>query len=291
MYAAKERRAGCEMYATEHDHYDPARLTLVAELRRAIDHRELELHYQPMASAQNGHIRGMEALVRWRHPEHGLIFPDQFIPLAEHTGLIRPLTAYVLDAALAQCRQWHESGRGLFVSVNLSAQSLLDVHFPQEVEALLAKWHVPAPWLKLELTESSIMSDPVRALRVLTKLSAMRLSLSIDDFGTGYSSFAYLRRLPVNTLKIDRSFVMGMKNDDNDEVIVQSIVDLGRNLGLETVAEGVEDQTTWDSLARFGCDIAQGYYLSRPMPPESIDGWLSAWASRIPELGNALPIA
>jgi diguanylate cyclase (GGDEF)-like protein len=267
MYAAKEHRAGHELYTREKDHYDPTRLTLVAELRRALDHEELELHYQPQANLRTGRIRGAEALIRWRHPKQGMIYPDQFIPLAEHTGLIRPLTSYVLAKALEQARSWHQEGWGLYVSVNLSAQSLLDLNFPDEVGALLEEWDVPAQWLKLELTESSIMADPVRALRVLTRLSAMRLSLAIDDFGTGYSSFAYLKRLPVDTIKIDKSFVLGMATEENDEVIVRSLIDLGRNLGVETVAEGVETPEAWELLARSGCHTAQGYLLSRPVPP------------------------
>jgi len=265
MYAAKERRAGLETYAAEHDNYDPSRLTLVPELRRALDQRELELFFQPQANMRTRRIRGVEALLRWHHPQRGLLTPDHFIPLSEHTGLIRPMTSYVLEEALRQCSEWQDQGLGLYVSVNLSAQSLLDLNFPDEIAELLKRWDVPPQWLKLELTEGTLMGDPMRALRVLTKLSTMRVSLAIDDFGTGYSSFAYLKRLPVSSIKIDKSFVLNMLDDESDEVIVRSLIDLGRNLGVETVAEGVESEEVWNRLVRFGCDTAQGYLSGRPV--------------------------
>ncbi|MDQ3661773.1 MAG: bifunctional diguanylate cyclase/phosphodiesterase [Actinomycetota bacterium] len=265
MYAAKERRAGHETYAAEHDTYDPSRLTLVPELRRALDLKELDLYFQPQANMRTRRIRGVEALLRWHHPQRGVLTPDHFIPLAEHTGLIRPMTSYVLEEALRQCSEWQDQGLGLYVSVNLSAQSLLDLNFPDQIAELLQRWDVPPQWLKLELTEGTLMGDPVRALRVLTKLSAMRVSLAIDDFGTGYSSFAYLKRLPVSSIKIDKSFVMNMLVDESDEVIVRSLIDLGRNLGVETVAEGVESEEVWNRLVRLGCDTAQGYLSGRPV--------------------------
>ena len=276
MYAAKERRAGLETYAAEHDHYDAGRLTLLPELRRALDQRELELWYQPLVNMRTRRIRGVEALVRWHHPQRGLLTPDYFIPLSEHTGLIRPMTSYVLDEALRQCSEWQDQGLGIFVSVNLSAQSLLDLNFPDEIAELLRRWDVPPQWLKLELTEGTLMGDPVRALRVLTKLSAMRVSLAIDDFGTGYSSFAYLKRLPVSSIKIDKSFVINMLADESDEVIVRSLIDLGHNLGVETVAEGVESEDVYNRLVRFGCDTAQGYLPGRPASAADITARLLA---------------
>ena len=276
MYAAKERRAGLETYAAEHDNYDPSRLTLVPELRRALDQGELELYFQPQANMRTRRVRGVEALLRWHHPQRGLLTPDHFIPLSEHTGLIRPLTSYVLEEALRQCSEWQDQGLGLYVSVNISAQSLLDLNFPDEVAGLLTRWDVPPQWLKLELTEGTLMGDPMRALRVLSKLSAMRVSLSIDDFGTGYSSFAYLKRLPVSSIKIDKSFVMNMLEDESDEVIVRSLIDLGRNLGVETVAEGVESEGVWNRLLRLGCDTAQGYLSGRPVSAAVITARLLA---------------
>ena len=284
MYAAKEQRAGLETYAAEHHNYDPSRLTLVPELRRALDQRELELYFQPQANMRTRRIRGVEALVRWHHPQRGLLTPDYFIPLCEHTGLIRPMTSYVLEEALKQCSEWQDQGLGLYVSVNLSAQSLLDLNFPDEIAELLKRWDVPPQWLKLELTEGTLMGDPMRALRVLTKLSAMRVSLAIDDFGTGYSSFAYLKRLPVSSIKIDKSFVLNMLDDESDEVIVRSLIDLGRNLGVETVAEGVESEDVWNRLVRFGCDTAQGYLSGHPVPAPEI-------TARLLEENHLLPSA
>ncbi|MDQ3866020.1 MAG: EAL domain-containing protein [Actinomycetota bacterium] len=274
MYVAKEARTGVEFYKSEKDGYSPERLTLVAELRRAIENRELTLHYQPKASLRTGSIESVEALVRWQHPERGLLPPDAFVPVAQHTGLIRPFTLYVLDEALKQCRAWHDEGLDLAVAVNLSMRNLLDAEFPATVGGLLAKWGVEARFLNLEMTEGTIMADPFRAMSVLRRLSDMGVRLAIDDFGTGYSSLAYLKRLTVNEIKIDRSFVMNMTNDENDAVIVRSTIDLGRNLGLEVVAEGVESQEAWAALEELGCDLAQGFYLSRPVPAEVLTSWL-----------------
>jgi EAL domain-containing protein (putative c-di-GMP-specific phosphodiesterase class I) len=200
--------------------------------------------------------------------------PDDFIPLAQQTGLIKPLTLYVLDEALAQCRAWEEAGLTLSVAVNLSTRNLLDVNFPDDVARLLQKWSVDAALLELEITESTMLADPVRTKLVLDRLAGLGVRLSIDDFGTGYSSLAYLKRLPVNELKIDRSFVMNMSRDEDDAVIVRSTIDLGRNLGLEVVAEGVEDEATWRKLGSLGCHVAQGYYLSRPVPADELTAWL-----------------
>ncbi len=245
MYVAKETHAGFVLFDPRLDQHSPRRLALLGELRRAIDHQQLVVHYQPKVDAQSGRVLGVEALVRWQHPEHGLVPPDEFIPLAERTGLIGPLTHYVLDAALRQCRAWQHAGHELSVAVNVSARRLLDLEFPDEVATLLARWEVPARLLVVEITESTIMADPTRALEILSRLHDMGVQLAIDDFGTGYSSMAYLKNLPVHELKIDRSFVTHMTSNTSDAVIVRSTVDLGRNLGLRVVAEGVEDQTTW----------------------------------------------
>jgi EAL domain-containing protein (putative c-di-GMP-specific phosphodiesterase class I) len=239
-----------------------------------MEERELVLFYQPKAVLTDGEVRSVEALLRWRHPHQGWVYPDSFIPVAQETGLIRPLTLYVLDEALRQTREWSDAGLGLSVSVNLSMRNLLDVDFPLQVEELLQKWGVDASLLELEITESTMLANPTRTKMVLEQLSALGIRLSIDDFGTGYSSLAYLRRLPIDEIKIDRSFVMGMDAEADDVAIVRSTIDLGRNLGLEVVAEGVETREIWDQLRALGCNTAQGYYLSRPVPAERLQEWL-----------------
>ena len=274
MYGAKEEKGGFAFYEKSRNESDPARLTLVSELRRAIEQRELVLYYQPKAQLANGAVESVEALLRWNHPTRGLVGPDEFIPLAQQTGLIKPLTLYVLDEALSQCRAWQRAGMTLGVAVNLSVRNLLDSEFPDQVKHLLKKRRVDPSLLELEITESTMLSDPVRTKRVLDKLAAMGVALSIDDFGTGYSSLAYLSQLPVNEIKIDRSFVMNMANSDNDAVIVRSTIDLARNLGLHVVAEGVETEQAWDQLSELGCTLAQGYYLSRPVPAAELTDWL-----------------
>ncbi|MDQ3757595.1 MAG: EAL domain-containing protein [Actinomycetota bacterium] len=276
MYAAKEARSGVELYNPDHDEYSPRRLVLANELRHAIDRGQLTVHYQPKADLRTGDVTGVEALLRWHHPEYGFIPPDEFIPLAEHTGSIRALTRWVLAAAISQAGQWRRKGVDLDVAVNLSMRSLLDMGLPDEVENLLRRAGLDARSLTLEITESTIMADPVRSMGVLHDLSDLGTTLSIDDFGTGYSSLSYLKRMPVGEVKVDRSFVMNMASDDNDLVIVRSTIDLARNLGLQVVAEGVEDRPTWDQLAVLGCDAAQGYYLGRPMPVTQLDHWLAA---------------
>jgi diguanylate cyclase (GGDEF)-like protein len=277
MYAAKENRTGWELYSREHDKYSPRRLSLAADLRHAVERGELALHYQPKAELMTGRVSGVEALLRWNHPEHGLIPPDEFIPIAEHTGLIRPLTSWVLNEAVQQARQWSLKGVHLSMAVNLSVRSLMDGGLPDEVANALANASMDATSLILEITESTIMADPNRAIAILRRLSDQGISLAIDDFGTGYSSLAYLKRLPVNEVKVDRSFVMNMATDQDDLVIVRSTVDLARNLGLRVVAEGVEDAASWDRLRVLGCDAVQGYHLARPMPAKDFHGWLDTY--------------
>jgi diguanylate cyclase (GGDEF)-like protein len=275
MYQAKEAHAGYEVYAADRDQNTPKRLALLGELRRGLENKELVLFYQPKADIKTGKVTSVEALLRWQHPEHGLTFPDDFIPLAEHTGLIRPLTLYVLNEALSQCHQWQEQGLTLNIAVNLSARNLLDSELPDDVAQLLDTWQVDPSLLKLEITENTIMVDPPKALEVLTKLRDLGVCLSIDDFGTGYSSLSYLRKLPVDEIKIDRSFVMNMPQSENDQQIVRSTIDLSRNLGLKVVAEGVETKDIWRDLAEYGCDVVQGYFLTRPIPPQELVEWLS----------------
>jgi diguanylate cyclase (GGDEF)-like protein/PAS domain S-box-containing protein len=276
MYSAKEEKTGYVFYDGSRNETDPARLTLVSELRRAIEEHELVLYYQPKAALANGAVQSVEALLRWDHPTRGLVGPDEFIPLAQQTGLIKPLTLYVLDEALSQCRAWTQAGMALNVAINISIRNLLDAHFPELVRTLLEKWQVDPAMLELEITESTVLSDPIRTKRVLGRLSAMGIVLSIDDFGTGYSSLSYLSQLPVNEIKIDRSFVMNMAECENDAVIVRSTIDLARNLGLHVVAEGVETERAWHELNELGCTMAQGYYLSRPVPAAELTEWLQS---------------
>jgi diguanylate cyclase len=275
MHAAKATHDGSTIYDPTLDQHNPRRLGLLGQLRRALTTGELVVHYQPKADLRTRQILGVEALVRWQHPTHGLLGPGEFIPLAETTGLIRPLTTYVLDAALRQCRAWLDTGHQLTVAVNLSTRCLLDLTLPDQITRLLADTAVAPQHLVLEITESAIMTDPTRALDILNRLHTQGVQLAIDDFGTGYSSMAYLKRLPVDELKVDRSFVTHLRNDQNDAAIVRSTIDLGHNLGLRVVAEGVEDQATLNQLATLDCDSAQGYHLARPMPPAELNTWLA----------------
>jgi diguanylate cyclase (GGDEF)-like protein len=270
MYVAKEAHAGTAVYDSEQDENDAARLALAGELRRAIEAEELVLHFQPKADLRTGRIVGVEALVRWQHPERGFIPPNDFVPIAERTGLIKPLSRYVVASALRQCAQWKSVGIDLHVSVNLTIPDLLDLDLPDRIAELLAETGVRPGQLELEVTESTLLADPFRVLQVLNRLNEMGLRLAIDDFGTGYSSLGYLKRLPVQTLKIDRSFVMEMCEDASDATIVRSTIDLGRNLGLDIVAEGVESQEILDALRDYGCTLAQGYFIGKPMPAEEV---------------------
>jgi diguanylate cyclase (GGDEF)-like protein len=275
MYVAKGGRTGVEAYDSSQESHSPARLALAGELRRALEQRELVVYYQPQAAVSTGLITGVEALVRWHHPRRGLVGPDVFVPLAENTGLIGPLTMAVLDNALAQVRTWDRMGVHLDLAVNLSTRSLLDRGLPGVVSKMLARHGLAPQRLELEITESMIASDPVRAFEVLAQLRSVGVRLALDDFGTGYSSLANLRDLEVERLKIDRSFTQAMGDSHPDAVIVASTVDLAHQLGLEVVAEGVETQEAWERLRQIGCDLAQGYYLARPMAPEHATAWLT----------------
>jgi EAL domain-containing protein (putative c-di-GMP-specific phosphodiesterase class I) len=233
------------------------------------------LHYQPKAHLATAEVRSVEALVRWEHPTRGLIMPGDFIPLAQETGLMTPLTAYVLEEALRACRAWRADGLPLSVAVNVSERNLLDAGFPDQVESLLRSVGADATWLELELTESAALRDPVRAQHVLDRLAGRGIRISIDDFGSGYTSLSQLTRLPIAEIKIDRSFVGDMPSQKHAVAVVRMVVEFARSVGLDVVAEGVESRETWEQLAALGCTLAQGYFLSRPLPEAALLRWLA----------------
>jgi len=276
MYVAKRAGGGYAVYDLAHDQHSPTRLTLETELRAALAAGALVLHYQPTVNVRSGRADRVEALVRWPHPQHGLIPPDQFIPLAEQTGLIVPLTYWVLETALRQCQAWERGGLRLGVAVNLSARALHDAQLPSTLAWLLRRYAVAPGALTLEITESALMIDPDQARVMLERLAALGVQLAIDDFGTGYSSLGYLKHLPVDEVKIDKSFVQSMSHTvTKDSAIVRSIIELGHNLGLVVVAEGVEDHGAWERLRAAGCDVAQGYYMGRPVPAPDLERWMT----------------
>jgi diguanylate cyclase len=260
MYDAKRGRHGVAAYSPERDPHSADRLALLAELRRAIERDELVLHYQPKLNVATGELEGVEALVRWQHPTRGLLAPDAFVPLAASTGAVADLTRWVVEHALADCRDLDVP-----VAINLAAANIVDLTLPSMIGAALERHGVPAQRLVCEISEHTVMADPVRASDVLDGLRALGVGLSLDDFGTGHSSLAYLKRLPLDEVKIDRSFVAGMTEDENDAVIVRSTIDLARNLGLRVVAEGVETAEIMDALTELRCDVAQGFFISRPV--------------------------
>jgi diguanylate cyclase (GGDEF)-like protein len=281
MYQAKSTLRGVALFDAAASQPDsPAQLALVGELRRALTEGELLLYVQPKADANTGAVVSVEALVRWQHPEHGLIMPDEFIPIAERNGLIKDLTKVVLRSAIIAATGWQAAGMHLPIAVNLSPRGMLDPHLPAEVGALLAELGSSPDLLTLELTESSMMIDPAGVASLMQELHDMGIRLSIDDFGTGYSSLSSLRKLPLDEIKIDKSFVMGIEENGDDEKIVRSMVDLGTNLGLDVVAEGVENSRIWQMLRRMGCTQIQGYYLSRPIPVDDFPAWLTDYRQR-----------
>ncbi len=276
MYIGKRKKLPYSIYNSSQDHHSVMRLSLMSELRPAIECNELALYYQPKLSIKHNTITAVECLVRWIHPIHGFISPDDFIPLAEQTGNIRLLTCWVIKTALAQCRLWRNSLKlDLVVCINISAVDLLDPQFSQYVQSQLHEQQVPPSSVILEVTESAVMDDPDKAISVLSELSAMGIGLSIDDFGTGYSSMAQLKRLPVQELKIDKSFVLDVVNNSDDAIIVRSTIELAHNMHLKVVAEGVENIATLNLLRDMGCDVAQGYYLSKPIPAAALERWLN----------------
>jgi diguanylate cyclase (GGDEF)-like protein/PAS domain S-box-containing protein len=302
MYTAKKVRNVVSFYSPENDFNSLRHLTLKGDLREAAEKDHFEVWFQPKVSGVDGVVAGVEALIRWPHPEHGMLPPAEFIPLAEHTGLIKPITLWVLEAALKRCAAWREMGIDLSISVNCSARNLLDEELPNSVAMLLQRYAPDPRKLVLEITETAIIEDPRRALEVVTLLADLGVRISIDDFGTGYSSLEYLKRLPATELKIDRSFVMSMVASEGDAVIVRSTIDLAHNLGLQAVAEGVDSPEVWSQLRALGCDLGQGYYFSRPLPEAKLLEWIrtSPWGivRRLPEatersaeLASAMPPA
>jgi diguanylate cyclase (GGDEF)-like protein len=287
MYAAKRNKTG---FATYEQHYDTSQqehLSLLGELRRAVEHNELRLYYQPKVSLHSSHISAVEALIRWEHPTRGLVPPAQFIPFAEHTGYIKLLTRWVIREAVRQCGEWLREGLTLQVSVNISARDLMNRELPELVAELLAEHDVTPGLLCLEITESGFMEDPAHAQKVLDRLDELGVKLSIDDYGTGYSSLSYIMKLPVQELKIDQSFISRMA-DPEISTIVRSTIDLGHNLGLQVVAEGVEDAAAWDMLRTLGCDDAQGYFMSRPLEPRALAAWMRNNGGRFDDSSSGL---
>ena len=273
MYSAKQEKKDFMLYSQRLDQQSPRRLTLMSELRDAIKNDELTLRFQPIANSATRNIGEAEVLVRWQHKTHGIMTPDEFIPLAERTGLINPMTQWVIKHALRQQATWRKLGLDIGISINISAQTLLDPEFAEQVTGLIAAYEVPPDRLVLEITESSIMFDQELALHILTRFADMGVRIAIDDFGTGYSSLSYLKKLPVSQLKIDKSFVLDMLDNENDEVIVNATIDLGHNLGLQVVAEGVENEETLQRLQRRGCDAIQGYHINYPLRGEDFPQW------------------
>jgi diguanylate cyclase (GGDEF)-like protein len=275
MYSAKEDHSSYKLYAAKLDRYSVRRLSVLSDFRRALESDEFVVHYQPIVELNGLQVRGAEGLVRWQHPELGLLLPGDFIPIAEQSGLIGPLTSHVLERAIAECTTWRATGQDLAVAVNLSVRDLLDRDLPAQVSSVLAAHRLPPEALHLEITESMILSDPDRALATVTRLRELGVCISVDDFGTGYSSLSNLKRLPITELKIDRSFVSSLSHDEGDLTIVRFTVDLGHDLGLKVIAEGVEDELTLKRLALLGCDLAQGHHVSHALPAEEFAAWLS----------------
>jgi diguanylate cyclase (GGDEF)-like protein len=283
MYNAKGSRTGVEVYSPANDRNSPARLTMLGDLRRAVDRGELELYYQPKVSLHDGQLVGMEALIRWRHPDRGVLEPEHFLPVAEQTYLMRSITRYVVEAALAQAASWWREDLTVQVAVNASGRDLLDTGLTETIESGLLRRGLPAASLQLEITERILMNEAAYASDTVTALAALGIPLSLDDFGTGYSSLVRLKRMPVEEIKIDASFISKITTSADDAVIVRSIVDLVRTLGLRSVAEGVEDPQTAVMLREMGCDAAQGWHFGRPMDAATATDWLRRRMERAPE--------
>jgi diguanylate cyclase (GGDEF)-like protein len=284
MYLAKEERTGVEVYVADRDHNSASRLALLGGLRTALEGGELELHYQPKVAMGEGAVVGVEALVRWRHPTRGMVMPDEFIPLAEHSGLMGPLTAFVIDTALSQAATWRRAGLEIQIAVNVSMRDLHDPQLPITVEALLERYDLPAAALQLEITERVLARDGDGVAETLRAMRRLGVEISLDDFGTGYSSMVLLKQLPVNEIKIDRSFVSRLGVDPEDVTIVRSIIELAHGMGMRAVAEGVETEAVWDLLDTLGCDAVQGWYVSRALDEASATQWLT----RHPSYGSRL---
>ena len=277
MYRAKRTQSRLEFFSPELEEEAPRRLVLVTALKRAIDVRSITLHYQPKVELARGRVVGVEALARWTDPVLGQVGPSTFVPLAERTGLAEPLTSLALEIAAADCRRWQEQGCGVPVAVNVSARVLVDQRLPELIEDQRRAFGLGDDAIEIEITESTLMGDHVQAREALSRLRAIGIRTSIDDFGTGYSSLSYLRELPVHALKIDRSFITDLMDEPDSEAIVRSIIELARNLGLETVAEGVEDERVCERLTNLGCDYVQGFVIARPMPADAMLRWLRSY--------------
>lgn len=272
---AQKSTKGYATYDPSFDKQTPLRLTLISELRHAIERDDLELFYQPQVSIKTAEICGVEALLRWNHPVHGFISPDEFVPMAERNRMIRLLTQWVLRRAFRDCANWHRQGFPIKVSVNLSAKDLHDPELPDLIAGVAVAAGIKPEWIMLEITEGSVMSEPDNALAIIKRLNEMGYQFSIDDFGTGYSSMAYLKKLPLAALKIDKGFVMDILNSENDAAIVKATINLGHNLGLMVTAEGVENKEVMTRLMEYGCDVAQGYFLSKPVTIQNFNQWVS----------------
>ncbi|MDO6564499.1 bifunctional diguanylate cyclase/phosphodiesterase [Amphritea sp. 1_MG-2023] len=273
LYMAQNSNKGSAVYDSSFDAHSPKQLTLMSELHHAIENQELELFYQPKVRTQDGVLSGAEALVRWNHPKHGVLAPDLFIPLMERSRLIQGLTCWVIQEGFTQCAQWHQQGLDIVLSINLSAKDLNNPELPDLISGIKGATGVNPQWITLEITESSLMTDPEAALAVINRIHAMGFQFSIDDYGTGYSSLSYLKQLPLKELKIDRSFVTDILQSESDAVIVNATINLAHNLGLEVTAEGVEDAATLALLTTEGCDLVQGFHLGRPMPESMFTQW------------------
>lgn len=291
LYVAQSSQHGYAFYESSYDMHSPKRLTLMSELRQGIMTGELELYYQGKVSLTTGRLCGAEALVRWNHPTHGLIPPDDFIPMAERTRLMGLLTAWVLRDAFVQCARWHEEGYDFKISVNLSAKDLHDPGLTDSIAGASANAGIQADWVILEITESSILKDPERSLEIIERLNEIGFGFSIDDYGTGYSSLSNLKNLPLSEVKIDRSFVTDLISNESDAVIVNATVNLAHNLGLEVTAEGVENEEIMERLREYGCDLVQGYYINKPMDAESFIRKMSesVWAPGKVEIACIVP--
>ena len=286
MYAAKRNKLGYALWNDDYDEYSRERLATLIDLRQAVDHNQLTLHYQPKVHLNRIGEHHAEALIRWHHPTRGLVAPNDFIPFAEQTGHIRVITRWVLAHAIAQCAQWRRDGLPMNVSINISAYDVMDTELPDQVAALLQRNSCAADWITLEMTESAILDNPDHGIKCLQRLNELGCGLAIDDYGTGYSSLAYLRRLPVRELKLDKSFVMGMVGEASDALIVRSTIDLAHNLGLSVAAEGVEDEATLERLYALGCDVVQGYLFSPPLEADELAAWMrgSTWTRVVREV-------
>ena len=276
MYAAKSAQSGCAVFEPTHDKHSRRALHLVSEVRRAIDTHELVVYYQPLLALDDMTVHGVEALVRWRHPTFGVLPPSAFIETIEQTGLIGPLTNHVLDESIAQCALWRRRGHMVTVSVNLSVRNLMDRDLPNKIERLLQTHALEPEALQVEVTESMLMADPERARKTLAELSNLGVCIAVDDYGSGQTSLRYLTRLPIDELKIDGSFVTPMLQNETSLIIVRSTVNLGHDLGLRVIAEGVEDGETLARLAGFGCDLIQGFHISQALPAGDLDTWFDS---------------